>query len=140
VTGPSGTRRLAIALRDAVNNAPVEVKEEIVAAVTLARGLAGKSVSVDSFAEHFHLSPHAREVIASGLKTGRATQEIFTFDINEFRNFIAYKSIELDNGALLTAGTDKFEEVFHKTRLYDEGRVEYSTQGKVVNEKLRKQR
>lgn len=140
-TPAAGSRRLAKALRDAVNKVPVDVKEELIAATRLASGLAGNSISINSFAERFNLSLEARGALVSGLKSPRTAQEQFMLDIGEFRNYIAYRSVELDNGALLTAETAEFEEIFAK-KYIDETRemVEYSTQGKIVNEKLKTQR
>ena len=140
-TGPAGTQRLAVALRDAVNKAPIELKQELVAAANLAPGMAGKPISINSFGEQLHLSAAAREAITSSLRNPNTAQETFSFDVSEFRNFIAYKSVELDNGAMLMAGTEKFDEVFHK-RLVDKDKneVEFSTKGKVIDEKFRKQR
>jgi hypothetical protein len=138
VTPAAGTRRLAVALRDATRKAPLEVKQELTAAATLANGLAGQKLSINTFGDQFNLSQPAREAIVNELKTTRAAQELFEFDIREFRNLIAYKSVELDNGALLTAESSEFDDVFHK-RFLDDGKeeVEFSTQGKVVNEKLK---
>jgi hypothetical protein len=115
------------------------VKQELIAAATLASGLAGKTISINTFANEYHLSQSAREAIVKGLKTPRAAQELFSFDISEFRNYIAWKSVELDNGALLTGDSADFEDIFHKRDL-DDGQVEFSTEGRVVNEKLKAQR
>ena len=138
VTPAAGTRRLAVALRDAARKAPLPVKQELTAAATLASGLAGQKLSINTFGDQFNLSRHAREAITNELRTLRAAQELFEFDIREFRNLIAYKSVELDNGALLTAESSEFDDVFHKRFLDDtKEEVEFSTQGKVVNEKLK---
>lgn len=140
-TPAAGSRRLGKALRDAVNKVPLEVKEELIAAVKLTSGLAGKPISITSFSEQFSLSSEARAALVSGLKSPRTAQEQFMLDITEFRNCIAYRSVELDNGALLTADSAEFEEVFEKQFLDDaHEKVEYSTRGKIVDEKLKSQR
>src|SRR5262249_36937431 len=60
VTGPQGTRRLGIALRNAAKKAGnVHVKSEIAAAVTLATRLRGTRTSIREFEGHFGLSPEA---------------------------------------------------------------------------------
>jgi hypothetical protein len=66
-------------------------------------------------------------------------QEFFRFDLTEFKTLIAYKSVELSNGALLTAQSSEFDKVFHQ-EFSDRSRktVKFSTEGKVVNEKLKK--
>jgi hypothetical protein len=138
VTAAAGTRRLAVALRDAARKSPLEIKQELAAAATLAGGLGGKTLSIDSFADQFGLSQPARVAIVDELKNPRAAQEQFTFDWSEFRNLIAYRSVELDNGAMLTAESSEFENVFHKRVIDDASEeVEFSTQGTIVNEKLK---
>jgi len=140
-TPAAGSRRLGIALRDAVSKAPIEIKEELIAAARLASGLAGKPISINSFVEQFSLSPSASEALVGSLRTRRIAREQFLLDISEFRNYIAYTSVELDNGALLTADSADFEDVFDKQYLDEEHRiVEYSTRGKIINEKLKSQR
>jgi hypothetical protein len=66
-------------------------------------------------------------------------EEQFRFDMDEFKSHIGYRSVELNNGGMLTAETDEFENVFHKEDA-GSGRVRFSTEGKIVNEKLRKSR
>lgn len=138
VTAAAGTRRLAVALRDATRKAPLDTKQELAAAATLAIGLVGQRISINTFADQFNLSPQGRNAIINELKTDRAAAELFSFDINEFRNLIAYRSVELDNGALLTAESSEFDDVFQKRLVGDAGEeVEFSTQGKIVNERLK---
>jgi hypothetical protein len=60
VTPAAGTRRLAVALRDAARRAPLPVKQELTAAATLANGLAGQKLSINTFGDQFNLSRHAR--------------------------------------------------------------------------------
>jgi hypothetical protein len=138
-TPQAGSRRLAVALRDAINKSPLELKQELIAAATLASGLAGKRTSINGFAEQFGLSMPAKEAVVNELRNARTAQEQFTLDISEFRNYVAWKAVELDNGVLISAGTEKFDDVIHRRNL-DSGRVEYSTTGRVVNERLKSQR
>jgi hypothetical protein len=63
VTPAAGTRRLAVALRNATRKAPLEVKRELTAAATLATGLAGQKLSINTFGDQFNLSQPAREAI-----------------------------------------------------------------------------
>jgi hypothetical protein len=137
-TPAAGTRRLALALRGALKKAPLRVKQEITAAATLASGLGGERISINTFQDRFNLSQPAREAIAKELKIPRVGQELFRFDVTEFKTLIAYKSVELSNGALLTAQSSEFDKVFHR-EFVDESkeRMKFSTEGKVVNEKLK---
>ncbi|GAB4392765.1 MAG: hypothetical protein Tsb0032_09590 [Kiloniellaceae bacterium] len=141
VTPAAGSRRLGKALRDAVRIASLEVKEELISAGRLASGLAGKPISVESFADQFGLSSAAKETLMGSLKNTRTAQQQFKLDIGEFRNYVAFRSVELDNGALLTADTADFEEIFNR-RVVDKAHetIEYSTRGKIVDEKLKSQR
>jgi hypothetical protein len=138
VTPAAGTRRFALALRDASKKSELPVKQELTAAATLASGLGGQRLSIDSFAQQFNLTRPAKDAIVRELKNHRSAQETFEFDLTEFKNLIAYKSVELSNGALLTAESSEFEDVFHRRVVDDAMRlVEFSTQGRIINEKLK---
>jgi hypothetical protein len=138
VTAAAGTRRLASALRSAAKKADLDVKQEIIAAATLARGLAGQRISIKEFGDRFTLSPAAKAAIGNELKNSQMAQERFQFDLSEFESLVAFKSVELSNGGTLTAPSAQFDDVFRK-EVVDRGQheVRFTTQGKVVNEKLK---
>ncbi len=136
VTSAHGTSRFAKALRTAVqSDIPVETKEEITAAAKLFGGLGGQRMSIDQIATHYNLTESAQEAIRNGLKKPSLAREIFVFDASEFKAIIAFKSVELDNGATLTAESDKFDDVFQKEQI--KGQTQFVTRGRVVNEKLK---
>jgi hypothetical protein len=140
LTAAAGTRRLGVALRQAAKNATdTQVKSEIAAAVTLAGSLRNRQTSIADFEEQFGLSPEARTAIERELRNPALTQERFRFDPDEFKNQVGFRSVQLDNGALMTAESGEFDDVFEK-EVVDERtqQVRYSTSGKVVNERLRK--
>lgn len=137
VTPAAGTRRLANALRNAAKRAELEVKREIVAVATLAAGLARNRLSIEEFSERFGLSDAARTAILKELKSPRLAKDRFQFDVHEFQSIIAFRSVELSNGATLTAPSPDFEEVFTEEMVGARGEVRFTTQGKVLNEKLR---
>jgi hypothetical protein len=140
-TPAHGSRMLGRALKDAVKNAALDVKDELIAAGKLANGLAGKATSISEFADQFNLSDAAKTALISELKNPRSAHERFKLDISEFRNYVAYRSVELDNGALLTAETQNFDQVFERQYVDRTHQiVEYSTRGRVVDEKFKKQR
>lgn len=139
-TAAAGTRRLAVALRDAAKKAPLTLKQELTAVGTLANGLAGQRGSIDDFVNRFGLSPEARIAILKELKSSQAAHEVFQFDSATYRSLIAYKSVELSNGALLTADTDKFDKVFQQEPSEEKDEVKFVTKGKVVDEKLKTSR
>ena len=139
VTAAAGTRRLAIALRNAAKNSDLDVKQEITAAATLARGLAGQRLSINDFGEQFHLSEAAKAAIADQLKTPRLGQERFEFDLTEFQTMVPFKSVELSNGGTLTAPFAEFEEVFRKELVDEEHQqVRFTTEGRIVDEQLKR--
>jgi hypothetical protein len=138
VTPAQGTKRLAVALRDAAKKSPLDVKQELISVANLVGGLAGQRTSIDSLAAQFNLSPAARAAIAVELKSPRVGQEMFQVDISEYRKIIAYKSVELNNGALLTAQVSDFDKVFQQeANDGPEDEIKFSTKGRVVNEKLK---
>jgi hypothetical protein len=141
-TAAEGTRRLAVALRDATKRAvDVDTNKQITAAATLASGLAGQKVSIRDVEEKFALSDDAKQAINASLRFSNLVDEQFQFDPTEYKKQIAYRSVELDSGATLTADATKFDDVFRREVLDDpEGTVRYSTEGKVVGETLRKTR
>ena len=142
LTPAAGSRRLAITLRNAAKNSDdVGIKSEIAAVVTLARGLGRASISIKEFAEHFGLSDECREAINAEIKSPRLVDEQFQFDLTEFSANLAYRSVELNNGAVLTAQSGEFEEVFQREPLKDrDNEVRFSTVGEVIDEKLKKVR
>jgi len=51
---------------------------------------------------------------------------------------IAFRSEELDNGAILTADIAKFDAVFKKNPVPKSDQVKYTTQGTVVDQRVRR--
>ncbi|MGU3667193.1 hypothetical protein ACLBX9_23645 [Methylobacterium sp. A49B] len=138
-TAEAGTRRLAVACRTAAKNAvDLAVKGEIAAAVTLAVGQDGQRLSARGFANSLRLSEAARTAIFSEMKP-HLLDEGFQFSAEEFGRQVAYRSVELDNGGMLTAEITDFDQVFASEVINQaEGTVRYSTQGKIVSQKLTK--
>jgi hypothetical protein len=137
-TPAMGTRRLAIALRDAAKKAPLDVKQELTAAGTLANGLAGQRLNIDDFGNRLGLSDAAKGAIRNELKSSAAAQEVFQFDIGTYKSLVAFKSVELSNGAVLTADTDKFDKVFEQEPVDgSKGEIKFVTRGQVIDEKLK---
>jgi len=139
-TSAAGTKRLAVALRDALRRSDdVSVKSEIAAAVTLASGLANKTTSIRAFLEQFGLSPAAKTLITRQVRDQNLRNEKFRLDLDEFSNQVAYRSVELDSGGMLTAETSEFDNVFQRQSIGAKGdRVRFSTEGKIVGERLGK--
>lgn len=139
-TGPAGTKRLAVALRAAMQGlSDTEAKAEISAAVTLVGGLAGKTITGEEFCSQFALSPIASSAVRTGFKDERLMKESFKFDVEEFRRNIAFRSVELSNGGILTADASRFDQVFVQDPVVQSGgEIRITTQGRIVDERLRK--
>lgn len=135
-TPAAGTKRLADLVKKAANNAPMDIKQEIIAAATLAPGLNGKSISIDSFIDQFNLSQGASNFIKSSMKNPTLSKDNFLFDKGEFLRIATFRSLELNNGAVLTAPSDKFSDIFHQEEV-DGQKVRISTEGEIVDEKIR---
>jgi hypothetical protein len=136
-TGERGTRRLASAIRGAINKGDsIDIKEELTAAVKLAKGLNGKVISVKKFAEHLGLSEESQTALFGEVKHG-LQDEKFKFSFVEFNKLIAFKTIELDNGAFLSAQAGEFSNVF-TTSPAGEGKTSFQTTGKIIDERVKK--
>lgn len=139
-TGPAGTKRLAVALREAIKKRTTTpaARDELLAAARLMRGYDGRVVSAQGLAGNLGLSSEAVEAVELQVPRPEMLLEQFNFDRSEFDKHVKYRSIELDNGAVLTAENARFDEIFQKDPVSDKEAV-YSTKGSVVEERLRKQ-
>lgn len=141
-TSAQGTRRLAIAIKQTIDESTdLEVKEELSAAARLAASLNGILVSMENFAERFGLSEKSQNALIAKLQHPNLRFDQFQFSAKEFSKHVRFRSLQINNGAVLTAPVGKFDECFKKTCV-TEGKNEYvfSTQGVVVNERLRTSR
>ena len=64
--------------------------------------------------------------------------DTFTFDSDEFDKHIRYRSVELDNGAIMTADDKEFSNVFREEPLGDTNRSRYTTEGTILAQRFRK--
>jgi len=142
-TAAQGTKRLAVALRAALSNtSSANVRQEVSMAAQLARNLSPRLVlSIPEWCNALNLSEDSKKAIVSEVKPSRLLESRFRFDQGEFSRHIAYKSVELDNGALLSAQVSRFDECFDtEVSDADPTIVTFSTSGKVVEERLRRSR
>lgn len=141
-TAATGTKRLAQALKAVITTTPdVEVKREISAAVSLASNIPSKALTIAEFCESFNLSQRTKDAVAAKVSPSRLVNEKFKFDSGEFAKHIAYKQIELDTGAVLTAPADRFDECFKSNAKRDGQKRDartFSATGVIVDERLRK--
>jgi hypothetical protein len=141
-TSAAGTRRLADALRNAVTKAKtVEVKGNLIAAAQLARGLEGQSTSIAGILDRFGLSGEARESVEQEVEPHLRT-ESFRLNVAVLDEHAPLRSIELDNGAVLIAPTSRFDNIFRTEKLPsgDKDRVRITTEGRIIDERLRKRK
>lgn len=137
-TSATGTRRLAIAIKDTIKNTDdIEIKEELSAAARLARSLNGQMMSMDNFGERFGLSEKTREALSTTLKDPKLSFTQFRFSSEEFGRHIRYRSLQINNGAVLTAPVDKFDDCFERKEVKGGREIEFVTRGQVINEQLR---
>jgi hypothetical protein len=137
-TRAAGTKRLAVALRQAASSTDnVTVKQEIASAAQLAANIPqDRAMTIVGFCDRFNFSSETKQAVVNAIRPSRLINDRFRFDAAEFNRHLAYKQVELDNGAILTAPADRFSEVFVKTRQRQQDT--FSTTGLVVDERLRK--
>lgn len=139
-TSAAGTRRLAEALRTATSTATdVTVRSEIVAAVRLARGMDGQTLSITSLLARLGLSDAAKGAACAHIPEHLLTEQ-FRLDADEFERHLPIRSVELDNGGLMMAPTPSFDEVFKREQVAGGERVRFVAEGVVIDDKLRKGR
>jgi hypothetical protein len=135
-----GTKRLALALRKALHDATdLETKSQLLSTATLLRGRDGTVVSPDRIAPELHLSDQASNLFRASFQRPELFSESFHFDVEEFDKFVPYRSLELDNGAVLIAEDERFDEIFSREALPDRPDASrFTTTGRIVNENLRR--
>jgi len=139
-TPKQGTKRLALALRDAIaNTTDTEIKHEIASCAKLAKNIPKKAMSISEFCDRFHLSGEAKEKICSQVSPSRLLDDKFSFDKAEFDKHLSYKMVELNNGAILSAQASRFDDCFESSVVDGKSNnVRFVTSGKVVDEKLKR--
>ncbi len=137
-TPKAGTKRLATAIKNAVEEcADANIKAQLSAAALLASTSQG-SISIKSFCDDYNLSEDTIKILTSKISE-QLISDIFEFDQEEFSRHISFKSLKLDNGAILSAPLDQFESCFTKEEVTNQtGEYKFTTQGKIIDEKLKK--
>lgn len=138
-TSKAGTMRLANALRLVSDTSTsTDVKSEVISAAQLVARFRGRVISINQFCEESGFSPHTVEAIRGAVGQTHLLSDGFRLDQEEFQRLVAFRTIELNNGAVLTAATDRFEEVFDQEETA--GGIRFSTEGAVVDDKLRRRK
>jgi hypothetical protein len=135
-TAAQGTKRLAKAIKAAIQaTSDIDIKAQITSAAQLAANLPKKAMTISDFCDGFHLSERAKQAILSNVNPSRLVHEKFRFDVSEFSKHLAYKQVELDTGAVMTAPAEKFDDCFKATQHKDE--TVFVAAGHIVDEKLK---
>lgn len=136
-TSERGTQRLAEILKRTINSekTPLDVKEELTASLKLAKGQNGKMVSIKTYLSRLGVSQESKNLVLEQTKD-TIYQEKFKLNYEELCKYITFKTVELDNGAILSAQTTDFNEVFDIKESGDS--VTYMTKGKIIYEKVKK--
>jgi hypothetical protein len=139
-TSAAGTMRLAGAVRTAMNKLMhPKAKSELAAAVALAAGINGRNISPNQFIVQFGLSEYTAEAVRRSIGHENLLNEVFQFDSDEFNKHVAFRIVELSNGAILTADATSFDSVFVSEPISADGTdVRFTTHGSIVDERLRK--
>lgn len=138
--GEAGTRRFAIAVRDAMNrSSDPNVKEDITALHRLLAGLPRRVVNAKGLLDQFNVSDETKEEIKNHFPRAKSFEENFQFVPAEFLKHVSLRTVELDNGGLLTASTERFDDVFtSETVDASQDVIRFSTQGRIVDQRFRK--
>jgi hypothetical protein len=140
--GEAGTRRFAIAVRETMNRSTESrVKQDIAAMHNfMARMPAQTRLSAKGLLDRFQVPSETQEQIKKRFPKAKSFEETFTFVPDEFTKFVSMRTIELDNGALLTAPTDRFDQVFTREPVAGANNdvVRFSTEGSITDQRFRK--
>jgi hypothetical protein len=139
--GEAGTRRFAFAVRETMNRSTdPSTKQDIVAMHNLMTKMPAQvGVSAKGLLDQFHVPDETQEQIKEHFPKVKSFEETFTFVPDEFAKFVSMRTTELDNGALLTAPTDRFDQVFNSEPVSGApGVFRFSTQGRVTDQRFRK--
>lgn len=140
ITPAHGTRRLATYLREAIKaEEDIAIKESLIAAAQLAKGFNGQALTPESFCKQLKLSKEATQALLSRCPNDDVKREQFRFNVEEFGKQLSIRTVQLDNGGSLTAPADDFNRVFRQDQVDGKaGKVQFTTQGVVVDDQLRK--
>ena len=141
-TAAAGTRRVAAAVQTAIRTTDdPAVRRELISATQLMRGRNNRITSAKKMVQELGLSDEAATALKAAFPRPELFGATFKFDVKEFDASIMFRSIELDNGAMLIAENNKFDDVFHPKALDQRGlSTRFTTEGRIVSTKLRKTR
>jgi len=115
------------------------VRQELINASQLMRSRHNRIVSADKIVKELGLTEKTELALKDAFPRPELYGATFKFDVREFDATLLFRSVELDNGAMLIADNNKFDEVFHpKPAGRNSTSTRFTTEGRVVSTKLRK--
>jgi hypothetical protein len=137
-TPAQGSRRLAMAIKQVIDQTKdTEVKEELAAAARLSRSLNGQLISISNFGERFGLSETTVNALTATFRDPSLRFDQFCFSSEEFSKHIQYRSLQISNGAMLTAPVEQFDQCFERARVSEQGEeFIFTTRGAIINQRL----
>lgn len=139
-TGPAGTKRLAIAIRETLQSTTnPEIRKELLSLAGLLPGQRGRRISPERLLSQLGISDQTLNALKDSLPRPELLRETFHFDAEEFARHVTYRSVELDNGAFLIGENAQFDDIFRKEHIRGSvTKVRYTTEGSIIDERLRK--
>lgn len=137
-TSAAGTRRLADAIKKAINQtSDLDIKDELIYAAKASSKIDGQVTSLADYCQKYNLSEKSINEVVKHLSSPNLQYDKFELSSEEFRKILRFRTVSINNGAILTAPMGEFESVFKKTMM-DEAKkkVKYETMGNIINEQL----
>jgi hypothetical protein len=136
LTPERGSEVLAKLIKDTIAATQnVAIAQQLLSCVNLIENLNGKNLSVKSFCNRFGLGENIQTELISRLPNKSMADKQFIFNQDEFKKHARYRTVYLDNDAILSAPADRFEGVWRQEDEYD--KTKFSTIGKVKEQKIR---
>lgn len=138
-TAAAGTKRVAAAIRTAINSADdPEIRQDLVSAAQLMAGRHNRITSGEKLVQDLGLRDKTAQALRDAFPRPELFSATFKFDAREFDANLLFRSVELNNGAMMIAENTNFEKVFSPKSQGELTR--FSTEGKIISTKLRKSR
>ena len=138
-TSVLGTQRFAQALNQAIRaSKSLDVKSQLIASATIARGLARKTVSAKSICKRLALSEDATAEVRNQFRSEALFEDRFVVSKDILDETNAFRSEELHTGVIVTAETVNFENLIEKTPIARTGEIKYTTQGRLVDQRIQR--
>jgi len=139
LTSSRGTRLLARALRDLINDLDdPDTQQSLLAAATTIRSQEDRNISLGEFAEQY-LPAEVRQPFLDALGEPTLANAVFQVDRTTLDEQLGVRTIVLDNRFSVTGPIDDFEnrEFFEMTSPDENGLVQITLRGYIVGQRIR---